>query len=72
MSCDITTNQSITLTSPECEVSICLHCGYDNHGDLDCEENMKKMSKTCLDKEMRKTVKWKLENRFVSLLLLLR
>jgi hypothetical protein len=51
------------VNSPECKLSVCLHCGYDSHGDdIGCEENMKKLSRTLLDKEMRKTVKWKLQN----------
>lgn len=45
-----------------CDKSICLHCGYDSHSDISCTENMQIISRSSLDKEMRKTVKWKLQN----------
>jgi hypothetical protein len=56
------------LCSPSCTSVVCLHCGYDAHGDMDCEENMKMMiaSKT-IKKDTKDTVKWKLKHRYVQI-----
>lgn len=51
------------LNSTSCHASICLHCGYDAHQGLNCEENMKLMAADkATAKDIKETVEWKLEN----------
>ncbi|ORE10238.1 hypothetical protein BCV72DRAFT_30317 [Rhizopus microsporus var. microsporus] len=47
-----------------CHSSICLHCGYDAHASLTCDENMRKLIKNNknLPNEVKKTIVWTLQN----------
>lgn len=57
----------IILCSPSCTLLVCLHCGYDAHGSLNCEESMKKMmTSKVIKKDTKDTVKWKLKHRYVK------
>ncbi|KAI8971934.1 hypothetical protein BDF20DRAFT_887338 [Mycotypha africana] len=51
------------MACPQCESSICLHCGNTTHLYLTCEQNLEKiMRDKTVSKEIRETVKWKLRN----------
>ncbi|CAO0791866.1 unnamed protein product [Mucor circinelloides] len=51
------------MNCTSCHASICLHCGYDAHQGLNCEENMKLMAADkATAKDIKETVEWKLAN----------
>ncbi|CAO3662408.1 unnamed protein product [Rhizopus stolonifer] len=51
------------MNCSNCQVSMCLHCGYDSHVSLSCEENMKHLIHNAeLTNEAKNTIIWTLEN----------
>ncbi|CEP11255.1 hypothetical protein [Parasitella parasitica] len=51
------------MSCTSCHLSICLHCGYDAHKDMSCEDNMKLIvSSKFTANEIKETVEWKLAN----------
>ncbi|CAO3696400.1 unnamed protein product [Rhizopus stolonifer] len=51
------------MNCSHCQIPICLHCGYDSHPALTCEENMNLLVKSkSLASETHYTILWKLEN----------
>ncbi|KAI8976799.1 hypothetical protein BDB01DRAFT_307712 [Pilobolus umbonatus] len=45
-----------------CQNAVCLHCGYPMHYHLTCEDNMKGLLHSKIDKETKATLQWKLDN----------
>lgn len=63
--------------SPCCKKEFCLKCGHnDSHGDLTCKENMKLIIKQNeedqTNNDLVQTLKWKLENRQVISMFVIR
>ncbi|KAI8340378.1 hypothetical protein EDC96DRAFT_611180 [Choanephora cucurbitarum] len=51
------------MDCPSCKISVCLHCGHHAHGNVICEDNMKKMmADKLLPKETRDILNWKLKH----------
>ncbi|GAN07777.1 conserved hypothetical protein [Mucor ambiguus] len=51
------------MSCTSCHTIICLHCGYDAHPGLDCEQNMRLLAKDkATAQDVKETVKWKLTN----------